>query len=234
MGILDRITTLTKAAIHEGLNKLENPVLLTGQYLRDLEDEIATAERNERDLKASALVLERRKQEYEQLAEQSEAEAVKAIGQGNEDIARLAVLAKLKYLDSAKECSQGLEETRSALFALDISIKNAKEERTRLKEKRNELTARARQATETLNSASRGCGYDAKPGAPWRGINNGAASRGFERMEDKITEWEVRAERSGQPPVQPLSPNAALHSSLNSAVDAELDRLRIHKKDNDK
>lgn len=38
MSIFQRITTLTKAAIHEGLNKLEDPILLTGQYLRDLDD----------------------------------------------------------------------------------------------------------------------------------------------------------------------------------------------------
>lgn len=55
MSLLKRISTITKAALHEGLNKLENPVLLTGQYLRDLENDIAKAERNERDLQVTAV-----------------------------------------------------------------------------------------------------------------------------------------------------------------------------------
>lgn len=84
MSILNRIATLTKAAIHEGLNKLENPVLLTGQYLRDLEEEIEGAERNHRDLLVAANVLERRKEEYTKLVAQSEAEAVKAMSEGYE------------------------------------------------------------------------------------------------------------------------------------------------------
>lgn len=228
MSIFERITTLTKAAIHEGLNKLENPVLLTGQYLRDLEEKISVAERNERELKVKASVLERRKQEYLQLIEQSESEAVKAVGQGNEDTARVAVLAKLKYSESLQECTAALEETKYTLSLLEASISNAKEERSRLKEKRNELTARARQATETLNSAARsGYGHDFKTGAEAHGLNSSHAARGFERMEEKISEWEIRADRTGQSPV----PAAPVNPALNDAVNAELERLRNRKAD---
>lgn len=222
MSILERIATLTKAAIHEGLNKLENPVLLTGQYLRDLEEEIDTAERNERDLQVAANVLERRKQEYTLLAQRSEDEAVKAMAQGNEEAARLAVMAKLKYTESEQECVSGLEETRQRLAVLEAGIQHAKEERDRLKAKRAELAARARQATETINSAPRSCGG--------YGLNaTGTASRGFERMEDKITEWEVMAENSGRTTRPAAYP--AVDPKLSKAVDTELERLRSQKSD---
>ncbi|MBT2289716.1 PspA/IM30 family protein [Paenibacillus albidus] len=225
MSILQRIATLTKAALHEGLNKLENPVLLTGQYLRDLEDEIAAAERNEHDLKVAGKVLERRKQEYTLLAARSEEEAVAAIAQGNEEAARLAVLAKLRYTESAQECVTGLEETRISLAALEANILAAKEERTRLKAKRAELAARARQATEAIHSAPRSCHRDS-------GLNTGSASRGFERMEDKITEWEVLAEQSGRT-AGPGS-YSSIDPTLSKAVDSELERLRTRKVDGNK
>lgn len=230
MSLFERITTLTKAAIHEGLNKLEDPVLLTGQYLRDLEQEIADAERNEHDLKVAANVLERRKQEYQLQAARSENEALQMMEQGNDNGTRLAVLAKLKYLDNIQECEAGLEETKHALSTLVASIQRAKEERSRLKAKRAELTARARQAAATINSASQGSrGQGSFAGSYAQSLNAGTASRGFERMEEKITEWEVMAETSNQGFLAPSSPTA--DPNLNQAVEAELDRLRSKKSD---
>ncbi|MFF2908899.1 PspA/IM30 family protein [Paenibacillus sp. NPDC057934] len=226
MSILNRIATLTKAALNEGLNKLENPILLTGQYLRDLEEEIETAERNERDLQVAANVLERRKQEYTKLVEQSESEAVNAMAQGNEEAARLAVMAKLRYTESIQECASGLEETRQTLATLEANITRAKEERTRLKAKRAELAERARKASETIQSTPRSNGGSANDYGKY-GLNANTASRGFERMEEKITEWEVLAEQSGHSARASAYP--AVDPKLSQAVDLELERLRSQK-----
>lgn len=222
--IFERITTLTKAAIHEGLNKLEDPVLLTGQYLRDLEDKIGNAESKQRELKVTASVLERRKAEYQAQADSSEAAAVKAMSEGNEAAARAAVLAKLRYLESVQENEIIQEETLQALAALEVNLQNAKAEHERLKVKRAELAERARKAAE-LNKRPAPNGYGTYPGAPGHGpvINAGAASRGFERMEDKISEWEAQAGQSAQASVPAIDP------ALQNAVEAELARLRDQK-----
>ncbi|WP_310831923.1 PspA/IM30 family protein [Paenibacillus pedocola] len=220
--IFERITTLTKAAIHEGLNKLEDPVLLTGQYLRDLEDKIGIAESKQRELKVTASVLERRKAEYLVQAESSEAAAVKAMSEGNEPAARAAVMAKLRYQESIQETEGILEDTLQTLAALEVNLHNAKAEHERLKAKRAELTERARKAAELSKQAAAQNHY-AYPGAPGHGpiISAGAASRGFERMEDKISEWEAQA---GQPAQAP-----AIDPALQNAVEAELARLRTQK-----
>lgn len=235
MSIFERIATLTKAAINEGLNKLEDPVLLTGQYLRDLEEGIIALERDERDLKAAAAVLEQRKQEYQLLADRSEAEAVTSMGLGNEDAARFAVLAKLKYMESAQECATGLEETRQRLATLEANIHSAKEEHTRLKAKRNELAARARKAAGKASrpTASHGQGHNVRGFV--KNLNTSAASRGFERMEDKITEWEAAAANLFHPSdTTAESKNINADSALNSVVDAELERIRARKNDGNK
>ncbi|WP_339316801.1 PspA/IM30 family protein [Paenibacillus sp. FSL R10-2734] len=228
MSLFKRISTLTKAALHEGLNKLESPVLLTGQYLRDLENEIATAERNERDLKVTASVLERRKQEYTRLIEQSEAEAVQAVEQGNEERARLALMAKIRYAEQLEECINSQAKTQHSLAELEINIARAKEEREQLKAKRTELIARAQQATETLSSAPHSSHSSVK------GPNVGTASRGFERMEEKIFEWEALAENSKNKFSSGSGAASSIDPNLRSAVDDEIERIRNRKINSDK
>lgn len=222
--IFQRIATLTKAALHEGLNKLEDPVLLTGQYLRDLDDKIGSAESKQRELKAAVSVLERRIAEYQVLTERSEADAVKAMSEGNELAARTAVLTKVRYTESTQESTVRLEETRHALAALEINLQSAKEEHARLKAKRAELAERARKAAEVTKHASQNS-HTSYSGYPGQVINAGAASRGFERMEDKINEWEAQAEQSSQYSAKTSDP------VFDSAVEAELERLRSRKTD---
>ncbi|WP_025696147.1 PspA/IM30 family protein, partial [Paenibacillus forsythiae] len=129
MSLLQRIAALTKAAVHEGLNRLEDPVMMTGQYLRDLDDKIAEAEQRRHDLEAAARLLERRLKEYRMLAEVSEGDALKALELGDEAKAQQAVIAKLSYTDSERECAAGLEETRQVLAGLGYELAAAKEER---------------------------------------------------------------------------------------------------------
>lgn len=226
--IFERITTLTKAAIHEGLNKLEDPVLLTGQYLRDLDDKISSAESKQRELKVTASVLERRKAEYLVQADSSEAAAVQAMSEGNEPAARAAVTAKLRYLESIQETEAILDETLQALAALEVNLQNAKAEHARLKAKRAELAERARKAEASKRAAQNNA--SSHTGAPVYGhvINAGAASRGFERMEDKINEWEAQAGHTAQASAPAIDP------ALQGAVEAELARLRSKQTDSGK
>jgi len=223
MSLFKRISTLTKAALHEGLNKLENPVLLTGQYLRDLDHEISISERNERDLKVTATVLERRKVEYTKLIEQSEAEAIQAVEQGDEEKARLALTAKLRYVEKLEESNNSLAQTQHSLAELEINIAKAKAEHEQLKAKRTELIARAQQATETLSSAPRSSSHSVA------GPNVGNASRGFERMEEKIFEWEALAENSKNKFSSHSRIAPSIDPNLRSAVDDEIERIRNRK-----
>ncbi|AHV96318.1 PspA/IM30 family protein [Paenibacillus sabinae] len=224
MSILERIATLTKAAMHEGLNRLENPVIMTGQYLRDLDDRIEEAEQRSRDLQAAAKLLERRLKEYTMLAELSEGDALKALERGDEEQAKLAIEAKLAYKENERECAAGLEETRQVLAGLGYEIAAAKEERVRLKAKKAELAERA----ERLRQAP---GSPASAPAPRRnafsGLNTHAAARGFERMEEKIQEWEARRDFPvhGASPAGDASSNPA-DARVKDQAAAELERLR--------
>lgn len=145
------------------------------------------------------------------------------MSEGNEETARLAVMAKLKYTESIQECITGLEETTQALATLEANIERGKEERTRLKAKRAELAERARKASEAINNAPRSSSNNISNTS--HGLHAaGTASRGFERMEEKITEWEVLAEQSGRGIISGAS--AGVDPKFSQAVDNELERLR--------
>ena len=44
MGVFQRMKDLTKASVHDLLDKLEDPIVMLNQYLRDMETEIHDAE----------------------------------------------------------------------------------------------------------------------------------------------------------------------------------------------
>lgn len=224
--ILDRIAALTKAAVHEGLNRLEDPVMMTGQYLRDLDDRIAAAEQRSRDLQTAGKLLERRLKEYRMLAELSEADAVKALERGDEAAAKAALEAKLRYETSSQECAGGLEETRQAVAGLTYEISAARQEQARLKAKRAELAERAEKARKAAELAKPASGHAGIPGVPAPFLDTSFASRGFERMEEKIREWEAgTADQSRYVPDDTLA-ESEVPGSVRERAAEELKRLR--------
>ncbi|MDU5948315.1 MAG: PspA/IM30 family protein, partial [Paenibacillus macerans] len=78
------------------------------------------------------------------------------------------------------------------------------------------LAARARKAQERK--------AEQQPSSS-RGIESGTAARGFERMEEKILEWEASGQLSGSG--SGTSPAAGTDAGIPSpAVNAELERLK--------
>ena len=137
-------------------------------------------------------------------------------------------MAKIRYAEQLEECINSQAQTQHSLAELEINIARAKEEREQLKAKRTELIARAQQATETLSSAPHSSHSSVK------GPNVGTASRGFERMEEKIFEWEALAENSKNKFSSGSGAASSIDPNLRSAVDDEIERIRNRKINTDK
>lgn len=213
--VFDRIANLAKASIHEVLNKLEDPVLMTGQYLRNLEDDIAAAEKMIKEQQMTATVQDRKSTDIAHLAKQSEIRALTALEQGDEVTARHAAAEKIRYEEQAQQYAKEAQEARDRVAELEIRLAEGKAEFTRLKEKRNELAARARKAQVKAEAE--------RPNFS-RGIESGAAARGFERMEEKILNWEAQQEVSAS--YGNASGVADAGGTQSSAVNDELERLK--------
>ncbi|WP_339158384.1 PspA/IM30 family protein [Paenibacillus sp. FSL W8-0186] len=213
MSILNRLSNLTKATIHEVLNKLEDPILMTGQYLRNLEEDIAAKENLLRERKTAAKVSEQKSLEAARNAQLQEQKALDALTSGNEEAARRAAVAKIHYQDEAEQFAANAKQAESQVFELELRLKEAKEELARLKEKRKELAERARKVEQSSSTESPNFSY---------GTFSGAAAKGFERMEEKISEWEATMAKSGY---SPFSADTA-NPDNDPAVNEELQRLK--------
>lgn len=214
MSIFERISNLTKATVHEVLNKLEDPVLMTGQYLRNMEEDIRRAEENIKGQQRAAGVAERKLNEAVQSVKEYELRALSELQAGNEAAAREAAILKIQFEDKVKQHTLEMNQAKEHVLELQQQLSQAEEEYARLKEKRNELAARAQKAKE--RAAVQQPNFS-------RGIEDGDAARGFERMEEKILEWETDLDLSlNSRGIHSEASNAA----NSTAVNEELDRLK--------
>jgi phage shock protein A len=215
MSILQRLSNLTKASIHEVLDKLEDPVMMTGQYLRNHEQEIQKAEASLNQLQIRLQVQERQLEDAKNSSEKQELAALAALEAGNEEQARVLAASKIAYEEKVQHYSSAIQYTQEGIAELEIHLANAKEELISLKEKRKELAARARKVDEQTAKQTD------QPSFSY-GIHQGEAAKGFYRMEEKIEELE--AER------QVMGYNATSYTESSPAqslaVNDEIERLK--------
>jgi len=184
MSVLNRLIHVTKAAAHEMLNKLEDPVIMLNHYLRDAAEEIESLEKELAKQKAAAKSWELRAVEQERLADAAEVRASEALAGGREAEARTALEAKLHYVEQARECAALFETAKTGVLELERQLAEAKAEHERMQAKKAELAARAQRAAAKARTAV------SEFGASFEG----GAARGFRRMEEKIMEWEAKAD----------------------------------------
>ncbi|MDQ0115656.1 PspA/IM30 family protein [Paenibacillus harenae] len=218
MGILQRVVSMTKAAANEMLDKMENPVMMLNHYLRDLDEEIAKAERALPQQQAQARMLQAKLAELNEQAAYYEGKAIQAASEQREADARLALEAKLLYMEQVEEKARLLQIATDAAAELAGRIESLKEEQARLQSKRTELIARVRQS---------GTGASGHPMSS-HSLQGSEAAKGFDRIEQKVMEWEAQRELSKSAYGSPSTQGHAIEQQneiRNARIDEELKRL---------
>lgn len=190
MGILQRVMNMTKAAANEMLDKMENPVMMLNHYLRDLDEEIERAEGMLAKQQVQERLMGSKLDELHAQAHYYEGKAEQAALEGRETEARMALEAKLLYLEQAEDTVKLRDLATQAAGDLKLRVEGLKEEKTRLQGKREELMTRVRQMNAT--SESQGGASGVYGGATH--LNGSAAAKGFQRIEQKVMEWEASQE----------------------------------------
>ncbi|WP_161783548.1 PspA/IM30 family protein [Paenibacillus tyrfis] len=193
MGVLTRLSDLSRAAAHEALSKLEDPVMMLNHYLRTMKEEIDEVQRTLNKQSGAERSLKMQIDAYNRLAAQCEKNAAEALADGREEEARQAMEAKLHYLDKSLECSEWYEAAKQRLEELSQQLEETKAAYAAMQEKRTELVARAQKVEAQV-----------KPSAPrfLYSFEGGAAARGFDRIEERIMQSEALAELSRRPAAQ--------------------------------
>lgn len=197
MGIFKRIGDLTKASIHDLLDKVEDPVAMLNQYLRDMEEEIAQAEVTVARQIANERRIGQRLEETRRGVQERSAQAMAALKEGREAIARKALEEKLFLEQKAEEYAGLHEQAQTQVEELKSQLHEMKEEFYKMRNKRNELVSRVQLAKVKKQMSQ--VSYSGQT------IEGGSASRDFYRIEEKIFQMEAQAEVARQAYVPGMS-----------------------------
>ncbi len=217
MGVFQRIKDLTKASVHDLLDKLEDPIVMLNQYLRDMEIEIHDAEVTVAKQMASERRMKQRLDELVRLGVDREGQAEHALRSGNETLARKLLEEKVQYSQQASSLAELHDQASGQVSELTAQLHEMKEEYYKLRNKRNELAARSQMAKARKQMAQVSTLHT---------IESGAASRGFHRMEEKILQMEAEAEVARMPGISYGGTPSRIDPEKEFRVEQELEAIR--------
>jgi phage shock protein A len=215
MGILKRLRDLTVASVNDAIDSMEDPVVMLNQYMRDMEVEIGQVEVSV----ARQVALEKKfRQQWEEalaFVEKRDRQVKLALSEGEDELARRALIDKKQYEARAKEYETLYTTASEAAQQMREKLAELKEEFYKMRAKKFTLMARAQVARtqKQVNQAVTGMGSE-------------SASRGFARMEEKVLRMEAEADISGQWKQTRLGLDSSLNALNKDELDEELARLK--------
>ncbi|MBW5446254.1 PspA/IM30 family protein [Cohnella sp. CFH 77786] len=208
MSLFKRLRDLTLSNIYALIEKAEDPIKLTDQYIRDMTEDLEEAEK----AVAQQIALEKKfKQLYEEqtaLVQKRTEQAHMAAQAQNVDLARRALEEKHAAEQKMNEYKAAYDQNRQLADNLRAKLDDMRKQLTEMKNKRETLAARynAAKTQHEINKAMSGFGSD-------------TAAAGLKRMEEKMLQMEAQAEASNE-----------LASSKGKSLDEEFANLGKDKK----
>ncbi|SHN05705.1 PspA/IM30 family protein [Gracilibacillus kekensis] len=210
-----RVKTVVGSELNAMLDKAEDPVKMLDQFMRDMESDIREVESAVAKQIANEKMLKRKADDAQALVEKRQGQAEKAIEAGNEDLARRALEDKKEQESQANTLNESWERAKRDADQLREKLDEMKKEYQQMQLKKDSLKARAESA-KTRTKMNR----------TMSSIGNDDSKRGFERMEEKVMQFEAEAETSEDMSSASKSLDDEFEELGNSDVDDELAALK--------
>ncbi len=133
MTLITRVSRLFQADVNAVLDRIEEPVVLLRQAVREMEDELAQDEKQLKFLAHESAQLEKRKQEVDQSLQQIESELDVCFEHEKDDLARALIRRRLEAQQLRKTLGHKSESVQQSLTTLKIRVA---ENRTRMESMR--------------------------------------------------------------------------------------------------
>lgn len=215
MSIFKRLRDLTMSNINAMIDKAEDPIKLTDQYIRDMQEDLEDAEK----AVAAQIAIEKKfkglYEEQEALVEKRTQQAHTAAQAQNVDLARRALEEKRAAEAKMTEYKTAYDQNKASADNLRGKLEEMRKQLTEMKNKRETLVARynAAKAQNEINKAMTGFSSD-------------TAVSGLKRMEEKMLQMEAQAEASNELSSKGKSLDDEFENlSKDAEVDAELAAL---------
>ena len=192
MGVLNRLFKVGQAQAHSAIDKLENPIKLTEQGIRDLKRDLDKSIKALAEVKAISIQTHREVETHKQRAQSMEAKAIQLIKKaenGDLDVTeadRLATEAlsqKEESLVAAATAQQSLVDYQKNITTLEGNIKQLRALVTKYENQARTLKARAKvaQSSKKINKSL-------------SSISSNSTISLLEKMQSKVEENEALAQ----------------------------------------
>ncbi|MDM5188906.1 PspA/IM30 family protein [Bacillus sp. DX4.1] len=219
MGIFKRIKNIVAADVHETLDKLENPVSMLKQYIRETEQQVVKAQQ----ALSQQLFLEKK---YEALILEAEAVITKrtrqaelAVSRSEDDMAQLALQEKIVNEKKLEMYREHYKMTKQQTAILYEQIDTLQKEYQELQYKELVLVSRLHVARTVKEN-----------NAALASFHTENAVKGFARVENYIQKLEAEAAASNYfNQIKPISKAHDVEDDLKEEVEIELEKLKVSK-----
>lgn len=212
--VFKRMRDIFVATINEGLDKVENPVVMINQYLRDMENEIGKAKSSIVRQKTLEESFRRQWHYAKDMAEKRGRQAQLAFDGGEEDLARKAIAEKKYYEERAEYYDKLYHKATEQVKELDDQLARLREKFEVLRDRKFSLVARANAAKTKERMQMSMQRFDGE-----------SAVREFERMEDRIREIEIRSSLY-EPSADKNDYSKLTKLEYNDDVEKEIEKMR--------
>lgn len=212
MSIFKRIFRIGKANVNSALDKLEDPVKMIDQILRELDQDIAKMTAAVTSQMAVEKRFERELAEAESIIARRDEQARVAVQQGDDELAKEALVDKKRHVEKRDALKINYDKAKANADRLRKQLDEMKNRVQDMKTKRSSLIAQAEAAKATKRITQ-----------TMSGVGNENLAESFYKMEEKIQQMHDEAQAAQDLAEADKSLDSKFDELMTKSVDKDVE-----------